>query len=199
MSKTEQSRKRYNKIASNYDNTHDGIVTRPMKQMLINAVEVQSGQAVLDVACGTGDLIVAISKKANIKAYGIDIAEKMINVASESNRSISFKVAPAYPLQFDSDSMDIITVSAAFHHFEEPQKFADECKRVLRTGGKVYIGEFNIPSIARVLMNIFAPIVRTGDVKIYSKTELAAFFIKAGLITKSVLNSGSLMVMVFEK
>jgi len=199
MRKTEQSRRSYNKKAAYYENTQDGRVTRPLKRMIINAVEVQNGQTVVDVACGTGDLIAAVAKKANIQVHGIDIAEQMIAVAKERYQGISFSVAPAYPLAFDELSVDTIMVSAAFHHFEQPQRFATECKRVLRPGGKVYIGEFNVPTVARYIMNFLIKFAKTGDVKIYSDLELASFFINAGFEITDILTDGPRIVLICEK
>jgi len=194
MNKTEQSRKSYNKQARYYENTHDGRVTRPLKQMLLGVIDVRSGQTVVDVACGPGDLIAAISKRAKVQAFGIDIAERMIEVAKETYRGISFIAAPAVPLPFENTSVDIIVVSAAFHHFEEPQRFADECARVLRAGGLVYIGEFHVPPAARRIMNALLPIVRTGDVRLYSDTELIEFFTKAGFDAQVILTDGPRIV-----
>jgi len=167
--------------------------------MMINAVEVQNGQIVIDVACGTGDLIAAVKQKADIQAYGIDIAEQMIEIAKEKHQSISFSVAPAYPLEFDDSSVDTIMVSAAFHHFEQPQRFVTECLRVLRPGGKAYIGEFNIPAAARHIMNFLIKFVKTGDVKIYSDSELASFFSKAGFEITEILTEGPRIVLICRK
>jgi ubiquinone/menaquinone biosynthesis C-methylase UbiE len=149
--------------------------------MMLSIIEVRNDQTVVDVACGTGDLIAAVSKKADIQAHGIDIAKQMIRVAGETHQGISFRVAPSVPLPFENASVDVILVSAAFHHFEEPQRFADECVRVLHVGGKVYIGEFCVPSFARYIMNFVIRFLRSGDVRMYSDSELAAFFSRAGL------------------
>ena len=90
-------------------------------------------------------------------------------------------------------------VSAAFHHFENPQSFADECFRVLRAGGKVYIGEFCMSPVVRHIMNFFIKFMRTGDVKIYSETELASFFTKAGFDIKDIRTDGPRIVVICEK
>jgi ubiquinone/menaquinone biosynthesis C-methylase UbiE len=199
MNKTEQSRKSYNRKAANYEATYDGKVTQPLKRMMLNIIEVRNGQTVVDVACGTGDLIAAVSKKADIQAHGIDIAEQMVKVAGETHRGISFKVAPSVPLPFDNASVDVIMVSAAFHHFEEPQRFADECVRVLHDGGKVYIGEFCIPSVARHVMNFAVKFLRSGDVRMYSDTELTAIFSRAGLDITDKRMEGSRTVLTCVK
>lgn len=197
MSKTDKSREAYNKKANDYENTMDGRVTRPMRQLILNTVNVADGQRVLDVACGTGDLISAIAEKAKIKSYGIDIAEQMIDVAKAANKNITYLVSPAYPLPFDNNSMDIITVSAAFHHFEKPQQFADECMRVLTGGGTVYIGEFHYPPLIRILFNPLLPLLNAGDVKLYSEKELASFFLKSGFEVFGVERAGKCVVFSF--
>lgn len=199
MSKAEQSRKAYNKKARNYEGTMDGRVTRPLKQLMISKIKVENGQRVLDVACGTGDLITALDKKADIQAYGIDISEQMIEVAQSANRKISYAISPAYPLPFDDSYIDIITVSAAFHHFEEPMRFADECKRVLRNAGRLYIGEFHYPSVVRVILNPILPLLKSGDVKLYSIKELSSIFQKAGFDALDVERVGQCMVLSFMK
>ena len=199
MKKTEQSRKTYNKKAAKYDETYDGRVTQPIKQLLLETIKVQPEQHILDVACGNGSLIAAISKKASVQAFGIDISEEMIKVAKEKYKNISFEAAPAYPLKFDDSSLDTIVVSAAFHHFEKPKAFAEECLRVLKSGGKVYIGEFIMPAFIRFLANAIFPIINTGDVKLYSESELSAFFTNTRFRVTSTRTNGKCMVLVFEK
>lgn len=199
MSRTDKSRESYNKKAHDYENTMDGRFTRPMRQLLLNTVSVRGGQRVLDVACGTGDLIATLAKKAGISAYGIDIAEQMIGVAKTANPNVSYSVSPACPLPFSESSLDIITVSAAFHHFEEPQRFADECMRVLSDGGTVYIGEFYYPPLIRVLFNPLLPLLKAGDVKLYSERELTSFFVWAGFKELDVKRDGKCVVFPFRK
>ena len=199
MKKTEQSRRAYNKKAENYENTYDGRVTRPIKQMMLDAVNVQNGHTVIDVACGTGALIAEASKKAEIQAFGIDISEQMIKVAEESYQGISFRVASAVPLPFEDASADVIMVSAAFHHFENPQSFADECFRVLRDGGEVYIGDFCGSPVVRCIMNFVIRFLRTGDVKIYSEKELTSFFTKAEFEVTDIRKDGPRIVLISRK
>jgi ubiquinone/menaquinone biosynthesis C-methylase UbiE len=200
MRKTDQSRISYNKKAYDYENTRDGRFTRPLRQLILNTVYVQKGQRILDIACGTGDLLAALARKApDTHACGIDIADQMIEVARKSNPNITYTVSPAYPLPFGDNSIDIITVSAAFHHFEEPQRFASECIRVLSGGGRLYIGEFSYSTFERVIFNPFLPLLRSGDVRLYSEEELAGFFTKAGFEALGIERSGRCLVLSFEK
>lgn len=112
---------------------------------------------------------------------------------------ITYSVSPAHPFPFNDYVMDIITVSAAFHHFEEPQRFANECHRVLSVGGKLYVGEFSYSPIIRHIFNALLPLFNSGDVRIYSRKELAGFFLNAGLKNLGIKGIDRCEVFLFEK
>ena len=136
---------------------------------------------VLDVACGTGTLLQELSKKAKIQANGLDVSENMIHVAKMRYPNMNFKVRPCYPLEWSDESIDIITVCCAFHHFDNPQGFVNECKRVLKKNGTVYIADPNFSALLRFIANKFwFPVSKSGDVRIYSPKELEAFFYNSG-------------------
>ena len=156
-------------------------LTRSHKQEIIKKAVLRDGDNVLDVACGNGYLLGELSKKARVNAFGVDIAENMIASARERYPACTFTVGPSAPLSFENESMDVITVSCAFHHFENPQNFADECLRVLKVNGKVFIAEPFFSPLVRCLANTLVfPFSKKGDVRVYSQRELQLFFESAG-------------------
>lgn len=156
-------------------------LTRSHKQEIIKKAVLRDGDNVLDVACGNGYLLGELSKKARVNAFGVDIAENMIASARERYPACTFTVGPCAPLSFENESMDVITVSCAFHHFENPQTFADECLRVLKVNGKVFIAEPFFSPLVRCLANTLVfPFSKKGDVRVYSQRELQLFFESAG-------------------
>lgn len=156
-------------------------LTRSHKQEIIKKAVLRDGDNVLDVACGNGYLLGELSKKARVNAFGVDIAENMIASARERYPACTFTVCPCAPLGFENESMDVITVSCAFHHFENPQTFADECLRVLKVNGKVFIAEPFFSPLVRCLANTLVfPFSKKGDVRVYSQRELQLFFESAG-------------------
>lgn len=182
--KTENSKITYNKIASAYDMSREGQYTRFHIGELSDTIDLDEGAIVLDVACGNGTLLRELSKKAKIQANGIDISENMIRAAKMRCPEMNFEVRSCYPLTWSDESIDIITVCCAFHHFDNPQGFVNECKRVLKKNGAVYIADPNVGTILRFLANIFwIPFSKSGDVKIYSQKELETFFYQAGFQT----------------
>ena len=156
-------------------------LTRSHKQEIIKKAVLRDGDNVLDVACGNGYLLGELSKKARVNAFGVDIAENMIASARERYPACTFTVGPCAPLGFENESMDVIAVSCAFHHFENPQTFADECLRVLKINGKVFIAEPFFSPLVRCLANTLVfPFSKKGDVRVYSQRELQLFFESAG-------------------
>lgn len=105
---------------------------------------MRDGNVVLDVACGNGTLLGELSKKAIIQANGIDISENMIHAAKMRYPNMNFEVKPCYPLEWSNESIDIITICCAFHHFDNPQGFVNECRRVLKKNGEVYIANLTL-------------------------------------------------------
>lgn len=179
--KSEQSQKTYNRMAWRYDTSPEGSYTSAHKAELIKKVVLRAGDRVLDVACGNGYLLGALSKKARIAAFGIDISENMIAAARERYPNGTFTACPCVPLPFERMSMDVITVSCAFHHFEAPQAFAGECMRVLKKDGRIFIAEpFFSPALRWLANTVVFPFSKTGDVKVYRQKELRLFFERAG-------------------
>ena len=185
--KTEESRIAYNKIAFEYDTSREGQYTRFHINELSNMIELSEGEIVLDVACGNGTLLRELSKKAKIQANGIDVSENMIHVAKMRYPNMNFEIKPCYPLEWNDESIDIITVCCAFHHFDNPQGFVNECKRVLKRNGTVYIADPNFGAVLRFLANKFwLPFSKSGDVRIYSQKKLEAIFYHSGFKTVQV-------------
>lgn len=148
----------------------------------------------MDIACGNGSLLGALSKKANIHAFGVDLSENMIALARERHPDCTFAVSSCVPLPFEPESMNVITVSCAFHHFEEPRAFADECMRVLKKNGMVYMAEpFFTPVIRWIANHVVFPFSKSGDVKVYSPKELSALFEAAGFKGVKTYTNGSVL------
>lgn len=179
--RTERSKKTYDQMAAEYDTSPEGYYTKPHKAELMRQVTIRDGHSVLDVACGNGTLLGALSKRANIYGYGIDLSEKMIAAARERHPDCTFAVGSCTPLPFESESMDVITVSCAFHHFENPCAFAGECMRVLKKNGILYMAEpFFTPVIRWLANTVVFPFSKSGDVKVYNEQELRRMFESAG-------------------
>ena len=108
-------------------------------------------EKILDVATGTGDLAIELSKLRPDRIIGVDIAEKMLDIGKQKIRKkkldniISMEVGDSENLRFDDHYFDAVTVAFGVRNYENLQKGLKEMRRVLKPGGTVAILEFSKP------------------------------------------------------
>lgn len=184
MNKHEKySIKKYDHIAENYDSSFDGRFTAKFKKKILEYSEValKNGDVVLDVGCGNGSLINGISRKADVKAYGIDISPNMVAECRKSYPKIDFRVSNGEDIPFDDNSFDVIIICCVLHHLNNPLKFFKESHRALKQDGVLIVGEPCFPFVARKIADwIVSPLLKAGDNKLFSHKGLKRLFIENG-------------------
>jgi ubiquinone/menaquinone biosynthesis C-methylase UbiE len=122
-----------------------------MRAMVADDLQLQSGDRVLDVGCGTGRLAIVFAERvgATGSVDGIDPAAEMIKRASSRARKrggeVSFQVAFAQDLPFADESFDAVACTLALHHVAEDDQLTavHEMYRVLKPGGRLLIADFH--------------------------------------------------------
>jgi demethylmenaquinone methyltransferase/2-methoxy-6-polyprenyl-1,4-benzoquinol methylase len=104
---------------------------------------------VLDICCGTGDLVVALERERGAAVWGSDFCHPMLVVAREkiarrSGRSQLFE-ADALALPVPGAAVDLITVAFGFRNLANYEAGLREMRRALRPGGMAAILEFSRP------------------------------------------------------
>lgn len=200
MNKYEKrSKNSYDKKAENYDLTFDGKFTVKFKKIMCETVCINSDDTVVDIACGNGRLLNMFAEKSDFHGYGVDISDKMIEQAKKLNKNMEFYVAGCEKLPFESEKVDVMTVCAAFHHFPNVEKFAEEAKRVLKKDGMLYIAEVYLPAFFRVIFNPFVKFSKAGDVKFYSPNEIVSLFENNGFARSGIEIIGKVQMIKMQK
>jgi len=189
----------YNNMAGHYDTSFDGRFTKKFKEALVRAVQLTKEDKVLDVACGNATLLAMFAEEETIQGYGVDISDQMIAAAKSRYPKMNLSVASCEKLPFEDEAMNVVTVSASYHHFPDVAAFAKEAKRVLKPGGRIYIAEVHLVAPLRILANFFMPLLRLGDVKLYSPEEIRATFVRAGFMPEGKIVQGLVQVLSFTK
>ena len=107
------------------------------------------GAQVLDLCCGTGDLMLALQAKCDAVVHGSDFCHPMLvearrKAGSRRFRSTLFE-ADALALPLADRSLDLITVAFGFRNLTNYEHGLSELRRVLRPGGLLAILEFSTP------------------------------------------------------
>ena len=132
----------------NWDSPAGRVRWERRKNMLLG--QLNNGNKVLEIGCGTGLLTSEIGKM-NVRLTVIDISVDLLEIARKNNASTNttFLLEDAANMSFDDGSFDIIIGSSVFHHLDVGRA-TSEFFRVLKPGGKMVFTEPNMlnPQIA---------------------------------------------------
>ncbi|MEO8475300.1 MAG: methyltransferase domain-containing protein, partial [Chryseolinea sp.] len=115
-----------------------------------------TGERVLDLGCGTGDLTKSI-KDAGVAVIGIDGSSEMIARAQEKFADIDFRVADARDMKLDV-TFDAIFSNAVLHWIPDQDKVAQQMNAHLKPGGRIVVefgGKGNNQQMIDALHSIF--------------------------------------------
>ena len=149
----------FGSVASRYDIMNDvmsGGIHRVWKDAMMDWLAPRSGQKLLDVAGGTGDIAYRFLKRAGQgHATVLDLTEEMLvegrkrAEASQMADQLDWSVGDAMALPFPDNSFDVYTISFGIRNVTRPQDALNEAFRVLRPGGRLMVLEFSqIPNPA---------------------------------------------------
>jgi len=137
---------------------------------------------VVDVGCGTGRFTHPLAERFAAHVIGVDPSAKMLDGAraKQSNPRVEFRQAPAERLPLDDATVDLIFMSMMVHHLEDRESAAQECRRVLRPDGRVFIRnttrDSNYPH-----PRFFPGFQAIVDAQLPSREEVLRLFAGAGL------------------
>lgn len=165
----------FSSVARKYDIMNDLMsfgVHRLWKRRAISLTGVRSGQQVLDIAGGTGDLARAFSKQVGKtgKVVLSDINEAMLEVGREKLinsgcSNVEFVLANAENLEpFEDNSFDLVTISFGLRNVTDKDSALRAMYRVLKPGGRMLILEFSKP--------LYEPLSKAYDVYSFNALPL---------------------------
>lgn len=153
---------------------------KKFQQPILQELNHLSNLKILDLSCGTGELLLSLShQKNNHQLYGVDVSPAMVASARKKlPPKVMVQEADVHDLPFSSNTFDSVLSTEAFHHYYDQGKALQEMKRVAKKGGKIVVAD----------INFFFPFIHwlfqkcePGCVKINSKSEIKLLFQEAGL------------------
>jgi ubiquinone/menaquinone biosynthesis C-methylase UbiE len=95
----------------------------------------------LDLGCGTGRFSHALSTHFQCDVLGVDPSTRMLDQARAKDHGprVQYQLGSGEELPVGAESVELIFMSMVFHHFTRPARVAEECRRVIRSRGLVFV------------------------------------------------------------
>lgn len=110
-----------------------------------NIDEMFKDKVVLDIGCGAGGKTIYYASKGVKRIVGVEILgkykEEAENLAKKycMEDKFEFVCADASKTPFEDETFDTIIMNDAMEHVDEPENVLDECYRILKKNGKLYL------------------------------------------------------------
>ena len=136
---------------------------RRWKRRLIQLAHLQPSDCVLDLACGTGDIVSAAAPHVQ-RAIGLDVTHRMLQLARNRSGPAEaghYVTGDMLALPFPDRSFTVVTIGYGLRNVPDLQQSLREIRRVLAPHGRVLSLDFNRPSnpIVRGVYLIYLTIV----------------------------------------
>jgi len=132
-------------LSGNFDKRWRRLVARTLRPSLVE------GARALDVACGTGDLALALASAGAARVVGLDFCRPMLEIARRKaageSRRLPFVEGDALRLPFADESFDVVTIAFGLRNLAGVEEGLRELLRVLKAGGRVAVLEFSSPAV----------------------------------------------------
>lgn len=184
LGKKEQVAHMFDTISKNYDGLNRVIslgIDVSWRKKVVKLIGATNPKQILDIATGTGDLALMMSKLNPERIVGLDISPGMLEVGKEKiakanlSDKIEMIVGDSENMPFDNNTFDAITVSFGVRNFENLDKGLSEIHRVLKPGGIFVVLETSNPTKFpfkqgyKFYTNYILPIIG----KLFSKDKIA--------------------------
>lgn len=155
LGKKQQVEQMFDTISGNYDNLNRMIslgTDQGWRRNVLKMVSAKNPETILDIATGTGDLAILLSKSNANKIVGLDLSAGMLEVGKEKVKALGLQnriemiQGDSENLPFQDNTFDAITVAFGVRNFETLEKGLAEILRVLKPNGIFVILETSVPT-----------------------------------------------------
>lgn len=179
-------REEYQAVAGDYDRRWRRYVEASLTATL-RRVDVGDGARVLDVGCGTGQLLESIRRRAPCaRLHGVDLSRAMLDRAHERLPGACLVQARAESLPWPDGSFDVVVSTSVFHFIRHPLAALREMQRVLRPGGRLTISDWCRDYMTCRLLDFWLGRFDAAHQKTYNARELTAMLSATGWLSPHV-------------
>lgn len=166
------TRKEYDALAHVYDRRWAAYVAASNRATL-QRCPPPPGARILDIACGTGELLVAIAGAyPRVLPTGVDLSAAMLHTAAAKPGTAGrLACADAHALPFAAGAFDRVYSVSALHYLPDPGLALREARRALKPGGRLVITDWCHDFRGCRIMAWLLPLLGRAHVKTYTAAE----------------------------
>ena len=156
----------FNSIYQEYDLINNLItfgLHKNWKKQIVDISRSLNPKRILDVATGTADIAIALTKIKNCEIIGMDLSSNMLDIGDKKikdlglQQSVTLEIGDVENLEYNDNYFDVVTVGYGVRNFDNLKKSLDEIYRVLKKNGTLIILETSVPKnkIIKLFYNFF--------------------------------------------
>lgn len=184
LSKKAQVAQMFDTISKEYDSLNRVIsfgTDIAWRKKVIQIVAETQPNKVLDIATGTGDLAIMLTKTSAKTIIGLDISAGMLSIGTQKinqlnlSDKIEMVLGDSENIPYETNSFDAVTVAFGIRNFETLEKGLAEILRILKPNGRLVILETSVPEKFpfKQFYNLYTKRVMPLIGKIFSKDKTA--------------------------
>lgn len=126
---------------------------------------IKPGSKVLEIGCGSGNILTFVAKDKNCDCYGIDISpesERIIKYFEKNrNTKVNFKVGDGFNIPYQDNNFDVVYSEGVIEHFDDSKiiEMINEHIRVCKVNGIIII---SVPNKFNIFLTIGKKIMGKG-------------------------------------
>jgi ubiquinone/menaquinone biosynthesis C-methylase UbiE len=177
------ARRTFDRWAGSYERDPFSRWIARQQREALEALELKTGDRLLDVGCGTGAAVRAAAEVVE-RAVGLDLSPNMLAEARKRATGLpnaEFVEGDSENLPFDDGEFTAGLCTTSLHHYPRPDAAAREFARVLAPGGRLVIGDFTSDAVVTKMFDFLARKFEAGHVGLQRVDGLRRLLENAGL------------------
>ncbi|MDX8410250.1 MAG: methyltransferase domain-containing protein [Mariprofundaceae bacterium] len=177
----------YARLAPAYDDRWSFYTEATIRETM-KRLSLKPGERLLDVGCGTGALLWAVSAAfPDIEAAGVDPSLEMLRLARRKlPHRMPLEAGWAESLPFRDNSFDVVVSCSAFHYCRHPHAALAEAGRVLNPGGRIVITDWCHDYLSCRLCSLYLRFSGRAHFRTYGARACEELLAEAGFSAISV-------------